>query len=220
MWYLKFKYRHSDCIYAQKLQELNVNGYFYYIGEYIKGDYTYTSAMLQLIGDKKAVKKYIKYLKNHKKISKIEIYENVVFILAKHKKELVLYESAYGPQLIYTSPAYLSKEGYEIMEVACWDRKPLQDLIASLEKNKTTTYFEILQFKQKKLDDIYVAKLLPKLPEKQKEAITLAFKKGYYNFPRRINLDKLAGISKISKQTFRENLRKAEAKLIPKLISE
>ncbi|MDD5191576.1 MAG: helix-turn-helix domain-containing protein, partial [Candidatus Nanoarchaeia archaeon] len=112
------------------------------------------------------------------------------------------------------------KEGFEITEVACWDRKVLQDLINSLEKNKTTTYFEILQFNEKKMEEMYISKLLPKLPIKQKEAITLALKNGYYNYPRKVNLDKLAKVSKVSKQTFRENLRKAEAKIIPKFISE
>jgi len=220
MWYLKVKYQHSDCIYAPKLQELNLNGFFYFVGEYTKGNYIYTSAMIQLIGDEGNIKKYVRYLKNHKEINKIEVYDNLVFVLAKHKKELVLYEAGYGPQLIYTTPTYLNKEGYEIIEVASWNRKSLQNYIDSLEKNKTTTYFEILQFNQKKMEDIYVAKLLPKLPEKQKQAITLAFKHGYYEFPRKNDLDKLAKIPNVSKQTYRENLRKAEAKIIPKFISE
>lgn len=220
MWYLKFKYKHSDCIYAKKLQELSLNGHFYYIGKYVQGNYVYTSTVIRLIGDEKNVNEYKRYLKNHKNIVKFEAYDNIIFVLAKHKKELVLYEAAYDPKLIYTVPAYLSKEGFEIVEVACWERKPLVDLIDSLEKNKTTMYFEILQFKERKLDDIYVAKLLPRLPEKQKQALITAFKNGYYEFPRKINLDKLAKIAKVSKQTFRENLRKAEAKIIPKLISE
>ena len=220
MWYLKYKYKHSDCIYVDKLKELNLNGYFYYLGEYVKGRYVYTSAMIQLIGEEKAIKKYIRYLKNHKDIIRFEVYENILFILAKHKKELSLYEAVYSPILIYPAPAYLNKEGFEVIEVASWDRKAIEILIKSIEKNKTTTYFEILQFRQRKLDDIYVSKLLPKLAEKQKQAITLAFKNGYYNFPRKINLDKLAEASKVSKQTFRENLRKAEAKIIPKFISE
>lgn len=220
MWYLKFKYKHNDCIYAKKLQELKLHGFFYYIGEYIQGKQVYTSSMIQLVGDEKNIGQYKKYLKNHKNIVKIEAYENILFVLAKHKKELVLYEAAYGPKLIYTAPAYLSKDGFEIIEVACWERKPLENLINSLEKNKTTIHFEILQFKEKILDDVYVAKLLPKLPEKQKRAIIMAFKNGYYEFPRKINLDKLAEMSKVSKPTFRENLRKAEAKIIPKMISE
>jgi hypothetical protein len=220
MWYLKYKYKHSDCIYAPKLQELNLNGYFYYLGEYVKGDYVYTSAMLHLIGEEKAIKRYIRYIKNHKDVVNLEVYENLIFILAKHKKELSLYEAVYNPILIYPAPAYLGKEGFEVIEVASWDRKAIQNLISSIEKNKTTTYFEILQFKEKVLEEVYVSRLMPKLASKQKEAITIAFRNGYYNFPRKINLDELAKSMKVSKQTFRENLRKAEAKIIPKFISE
>jgi predicted DNA binding protein len=56
------------------------------------------------------------------------------------------------------------------------------------------------------------------MPEKQKQAMNLAIKNGYYNYPRKTNLDNLAKIAKVSKQTFQENLRKAENKLIPSLI--
>jgi len=220
MWYLKIKYKHSDCLYSPKLQELNLNVHFYYLGEYLKGKYVHTSAIQQIIGERKNIKKYIKYMKSHPKIIKIEIYGDVILTLARHRKDILLYEAVYSPELIYPAPAYLSKDGYEIIELSCWNRKPLQELINSFEKNKTTTFFKILQFHEKKLDDIYLVRLLPKLPEKQKKAILLAFKNGYYQFPRKINLDKLAKIMKISKQTFRENLRKAETKLIPKLISE
>jgi len=195
-------------------------GEVHFLGHYVKGNYVYTSAMQYLIGSEKNIRKYIQYMKNHRKIVKIEIYGNVILTLAKHKKELEVYKSVYNPAFIYPAPAYLSKDGFEIIEIACWDRRPLQELIKTLENNKTTEYFEILKFIEKKMDDIYVSRLLPKLPPKQKEAIKLAFQHGYYKFPRQISLDKLAKIAKVSKPTFRENLRKAEAKLIPKLISE
>ena len=67
---------------------------------------------------------------------------------------IVLYKAVYNPILIYPAPTYLSKEGFEITEVACWDRKVLQNLIKSLEKNKTTEYLEILHFIDKSMDDI------------------------------------------------------------------
>lgn len=220
MWYLKFKYKHSDCIYAPKLEELNLSIFFHYIGNYIKGNYIYTSAIQHLIGEEKDIKKYIKYMKTHQKIIKIEVYGDVIFTLAEHRKELKVYRAIYDPIFIFPTPAYLSEDGFEIIEVACWERKPLQELITALEKNKTTTHFEILKFIEKEMDDIYVSKLLPKLSEKQEKAIKLAFKEDYYKFPRKTSLDKLSKIAKVSKPTFRENLRKAEAKLIPKLISE
>jgi len=220
MWYLKFKYKHSDCIYAPKLEELGLSIYFYYMGNYVKENYVYTSAIQHLIGREKDIKAYITYMKTHPKIVNIEVYGNVIFTLAKHKKELRVYGAVYNPIFIYPAPAYLSKEGFEIIEIACWKREPLQELIDSLEKNKTTIHFEVLKFVEKKIDDLYVSRLLPKLSPKQKEAVELSFKHGYYKFPRNISLDDLSKMANVSKQTFRENLRKAEAKLIPKLLSE
>jgi len=43
----------------------------------------------------------------------------------------------------------------------------------------------------------------------------LAVKQGYYNFPREIYLDELAKISRVKRQSYQENLRKAERKIIP-----
>lgn len=220
MWYLKFKYRHSDCIYAPKLQELKLNVFFHHLGYFIKGNYIYTSAMQHLVGKESSIRKYLRYMKNHRKIVKAEAYGNIIFTLAKHKKEYEVYSAAYNPAFIYPAPAYLSKDGFEVVEIAFWERKKLEDLIKFLKSNKTTTYFEIMRFVNRKMDNIYVSKLLPELPQKQDEAITLAFREGYYEFPRKTNLDKLAKMAKVSKPTFRENLRKAEAKIIPKLVSE
>ena len=220
MWYLKFKYKHSDCIYAPKLKELDLNGFFYHANNYTKGNFVYTSAIIRLVGDELNIKRYVRYLKNHKAIVKIEVYDKIMFVLAKHKRDVLIYEIIYNPALIYPAPAYMSKEGFEIIEVASWERKAIENLISSYEKSKTTEYFEILQFKDRKMDELYISRLLPKLPPKQKEAITLAFKNKYYSFPRKINLDELAKFMKVSKQTFRENLRKAEAKIIPTFISE
>ncbi len=220
MWYLKFKYKHSDCIYLTKLKELGLSVHFYFLGFYEKGNYTYTTALQHILGEESKVKKYIRYMKNHSKVVNIETHDNVIITTAKHKKEIELYSRGYDQMFMHPSPAYLSEDGFEIIEIAFWSRKPLQDFIKTLEKNKTTTHFEILRFEEKKMEDIYVSKLLPKLPSKQEEAIRLAFQNGYYDFPRKTDLNKLAKITKISKPTFRENLRKAEAKILPKLISK
>jgi len=220
MWYLKFKYKHKDCIYAPKLGELGLSVHFYFLGFYEKGDYTYTTALQHIFGEKYKIKKYINYMKRHPKIIDIEIYGDVIITLAKHKKEIELYAQGYDQMFMHPSPAYLSEDGFEIIEIAFWSRKPIQDFIKVLEKNKTTTHFEILRFEEKNMEHVYVSKLLPKLPKMQEKAITLAFQNRYYDFPRKTNLDKLAKIAKVSKPTFRENLRKAEAKILPKIISK
>ena len=145
MWYLKFKYKHKDCIYSPKLEELGLLVHFYFLGFYEKRNYNYTTALQHIFGDKSQIKKYISYMKKHPKIVNIEIYGDVIITVAKHRKEIELYSKGYNQMFIRPSPAYVSKEGFEIIEIAFWDRKPLQDFIKALERNKTTTVTPVVE---------------------------------------------------------------------------
>ncbi len=68
--------------------------------------------------------------------------------------------------------------------------------------------------RKENLKDIASLEFAPSLTEKQFEALKLAYKEGYYNYPRRKTLPQLAGSIKKSYSTFHENLSKAENKLI------
>ena len=220
MWYLKIKYKHSDCLYTNKSHKLNISIFHYYLGSYVKGQYVYSSVFQHFEGEENNIKKYINYLKSSKRIVRLEIFDKSVLILTKNNKELKTYSALYNPMFLYPNPATVDKDGFEIVEIAFWEKKPLADLINKLKKDKTTVYFEILKFVNSKMENLYVTRLLPKLPLQQKKAIQLAYQYGYYEYPRSINLEKLSKMSKVSKATFRESLRRAEAKLIPKLISK
>lgn len=217
MWYLKFKLRHSDCILSPLVEKYNLQVEFYPLGHYIKGNFVYTSAIHTVKGDERNIKKYIRDLKKDKRVKKIEI-SKVIFTLTKEPSSLRTYQAIYNSQLFYITPGFNSSDGKEMWEIACWDRKPLQNLINIMEKASTTIYFEVLRFEEKNIDDIYILQLFPQLPEKQKQAIELAYKSGYYQFPKKTNLDKLAKIARVSKATFQENLKKAEARLMPLLL--
>jgi len=54
--------------------------------------------------------------------------------------------------------------------------------------------------------------------DKQLEALTHAFKKGYYELPRMVFLENLAKEMKIHRRTYEEHLRKAEKKIMSYLI--
>lgn len=221
MWHLKFRYRHTDCIVVPLLEKHSLTIQLFHIGRYTKGDYIYVTFIQILNGALEGISKYARDLQKNKKILRLErLNENTFMTLAKHKREIELYGSAYDPQFISATPSYWDEKGFEVHELISWEKKPLQEHIRILKRNKTTEYFELLSFTEKKLDNIYTMNLFPKLAPKQEKAIKLAFTKGYYEFPRRISLDKLAKLVGVAKPTFRENLRKAEAKLIPKMISE
>lgn len=190
----------------------------YPLGHYTKGKTLFLSSVHILQGEEKNKKKFLNYLKKNKKVSKIEISQNIIFLESKenlYKKE---FELVYDPKLFHPTPVINTIEGDEIWEVACWNRKPLENLIKFLRKSKAVSYFELLKFVEKNLEDVYLLQLLPKLSPKQRQAIELAYSKGYYRFPKKTDLNKLARIMKISKVTFREYLKKAEAKLMPLLL--
>jgi predicted DNA binding protein len=220
MWYLKFKVKHSDCIFAPLAEKYGVSIEFYPLSYYRQGGYVYTAAIHNAKGEEKAVRNYLRDLKKVKRVVKMEV-SKVVFTLTKEKISLgAHYEAIYNPMLFYVTPGHNSSDGFEVWEMASWDRKQLENLIQLIEKAKTTEGFEVLKFEEKNLDDIYILQLFPQLPKKQKEAIEIAYKEGYYRFPRKTNLDKLAKIRKVSKQTFQENLKKAENRLMPLLLRE
>jgi|SRR3989344_6594253 len=217
MWYLKFKLRHSDCILAPLVEKYNLSVEFYPLGHYIKGNHVYVSAIHTAKGREEDIKKYVRDLKKNERVVRIEV-SKVIFTLVRESLSKKTYQTIYNPKLIYVSPGHNTADGYESWEIACWERKPLEDLIKAMEEAKTTLYFEVLRFEEKELDDVYVMGLFPQMPKKQREAMELAYASGYYRFPKETNLDKLAKMSRVSKQTFQENLKKAESRLMPLLL--
>jgi predicted DNA binding protein len=55
------------------------------------------------------------------------------------------------------------------------------------------------------------------LTPRQLEAVELAYRKGFYYYPRRVHIAELAGEAKLSRSTYQEHLRLAEVKLIRSL---
>jgi predicted DNA binding protein len=96
--------------------------------------------------------------------------------------------------------------------MACWDKEPLMQILERLPKE-----FEIKlkSITQTKISDIFLPHVMPKLSDKQKEVINLAVKRGYYEFPRKVNLNGLAKELKLSKPTLQQHLRTAEKKVVP-----
>ncbi|MBI2045757.1 helix-turn-helix domain-containing protein [Candidatus Pacearchaeota archaeon] len=111
------------------------------------------------------------------------------------------------------------RSGFEIWNVASWDRKHLEKIIR-LSKSPMIINFKLLEFNKKIIHDVYISNLLPKLSPQQLEALRLAFENGYYEFPKKTNLDKLARLMKIKKATYQEHLKRAESKIIPFIIGQ
>ena len=102
----------------------------------------------------------------------------------------------------------------EHWEVASYEKEVLMKFLDNLRKEKGI-HVDLEKFHNVKLDTIYFPKIMPSLSPKQRESYQLAVEEGYYRYPRKATLKKLAQKLNISIATFQEHLRRAESKILP-----
>jgi len=122
--------------------------------------------------------------------------------------------------LLQISPI-IYRHGWEYYRVIAFKHKDIKGLMQRFEEKGFT--FEILR----KVDfDGFIASsltltadtLFSDLTEKQMDALLTAYTNGYYNLPRKANVQDIANKKRVSRTTYQEHLKKAENKLIASLI--
>jgi predicted DNA binding protein len=114
--------------------------------------------------------------------------------------------------LISTTPTIISEEKTTYSCIG--DQKTLSKLIEILKKHGG----KILNMSFQKA--IYQKQdMLSVLTDKQREILITAHKWGYYDYPRRINSEKLSEKVSISKPTLVQHLRKAEGRILSEIMT-
>lgn len=213
MWLLKLKIKH-DCTIGNRCEKFKVNSYSIPLSNWKENNYFYTSERHTLEGNQENIKEFFIDIKKDKRVKNLEISGNTLFFIGKSKERIP--SNFYNQKMFFPRPVFVDKEGYEYWEVASYNRNVLSGFLKILQK-QDYEHLEILQFKNIKLNNIYFPAIAPNLTEKQKNVFQLAVENGYYDIPKRTDLKKLAAIAKISLATYQEHLKRAEAKIIPKL---
>lgn len=213
MWITRLKIKH-DCIIGNRCEKFKVTTTGTAFNVFQEKGITYSPQIQTLHGEKSNIKSFIKDLKKDKRVKNLEVEGNTIFYTEIRKEKIP--SSFYHPKLIYVKPVFVDINGFEYWEVASWTKKILTEFIGHIEKEIKN--LEIMKIEETKLTDIYFSRLMPKLTENQKRAVELAFENGFYEWPKKTNLIKLAKIMNVSVPTFREHLKRAEEKLMPDLI--
>ncbi|MEK6952613.1 MAG: helix-turn-helix domain-containing protein [Nanoarchaeota archaeon] len=204
------------------IKKTGITLYYYPLNHYTKGNSYYFIASGVIAGAEEQKKEFFKEFRKLKKYSKKRRVLNyletkgdfLTFITSETKSEELkkFIHIYYNPAVIHVKPAVIYPTLEEEQEIACIDRKILEKMISIARKR----YKGGLSYlKQEKIADIGILSILPKITEKQKRALHLAIEKGYYEYPRQIELEKLAKFMNISLSTYQAHLRKAERKLLP-----
>lgn len=191
--------------------KFKVDDYVYLLNSWEeKGKFCYTELHI-LDGETANVKKFIRDFKKEKTLSKFETEDNWIFTLNKlNKKESSEYWAIFDRRIIYVKPVVQRLDGYEDWELASWNKDALMKVMDNSHFD-----MKLLSVGKLKKSDLFLPQVQPEISEKQRKALNTAIKNGYYSFPRKTDLNKLSKIAGISKQSFQENLRRAENKLVP-----
>lgn len=214
VWIARFKLKDDEDIYSPVCIKLKIDFFATPYTNFVKGEKVNLIVGGIISGSKENKDRFVEEIKKNKRVASIERYHDFIFVHAQHslsresKAEIRIF---YNPQFIRVKPVHVSSDGWEYWEVACLDREKLNELVQAAKK-----YYhgELFSIKKEKIKRISSLELTFDLTEKQLEAIKLAFKEGYYLYPRSLTLPKLAKILGKSYSTFQEHLRKAENKLV------
>lgn len=218
MWVLKLKLMHKDCHIVPRCKKFNVISYAYPTSSYTKNGKRLLTAIHFIQGEGKNKKRFFNDLKKDERIRKLEISGDIYSYEVELEKKGEHVQLYFNPALSFVKPVINSSDGFEYWEIACFDKNILMKFVDDLKKHMD--YFEILKFKNEKLKNIYFPNVLPSLSNKQKEVIEYAYKRGYYSYPKKVDLHQLAKELKISVPTLQEHIRKAEIKLLPFIIEQ
>jgi len=209
MWVAKIKFESKGTLIGSKASKYNVDLFGFPLSYHYEKRWVIVQIAGTMFGDEKNKKDFIKSLKKEKRAINLELKNDFLIGVIK---EPIYSRCIYNKDIIHISPAFISREGYEVINAGSFDRKKLMNLVELFEKKYGG---KLISVQKKKIGSISVVRVHPELTEKQKKAMELAIKHGYYHSPRKIDLKRLARLSGLSFSTYQVHLRKAEEKLIP-----
>ncbi len=205
MWIAKFRFYTKEMLFGKiaKKYKVVLTGYPIYC--YEKGNISY----LNFIGTAKGENAKLAFneLKKNKNVIRLEEQNNFSNLYIKEPKK---YAPFYSPYFIHLTPTIVDETGLYHFHIGSSDRKELEKLLSMLDKEYD---FKLLSLKEEKISKISIMGTQPNLTNKQKAAYELATSKGYYDYPKKIDLKKLAKLSEVSYATFQQHLKYAEKKI-------
>jgi len=209
MWTAKITFDGSTALIGSKTQKHKINILVFPLSYSYEKNSIIVHITGNILGKEENIKNFVKEFKKEKRVINFELNDN--FFIGTIK-EPIKTKNMYNKNLIHLAPTLIDENSQEHIIIGSFNKKFLEKAIKTLKKYGKV---KLNYIKEKKIKNISIIQQHPELTSKQKQAIELAIKHGYYKYPRKIELKKLAKLMKISYSTYQAHLRKAEQKLLP-----
>jgi hypothetical protein len=172
-----------------------------------------------------ALKSYIQDIKSFNRLAKdvfvIGKNDLEAYIHGRFPTESTFYENVFSLEFMPTNITI--HKGNEYWTVLVYEDK-LKETLKKLSQLKDVRFEVESISKLKSLEDETPADIIDEisltLSAKQKRVLVEAYKSGYFEWPRRMNLNELAGRFGIAKSTCLHHIRTAEQKILKRFIEE
>lgn len=215
MWVLKLKVESKIQFLGRMAIKHNVSMTGYPLSSYEeKGELNLVSCGF-MFGTEENKKNLLTDLKKQPELVEIQMKDDFAIIVTKQPE---FTKPLWDPKIIRPSPTIINcREKKHIWELASFNREILEDVLKLSIKYLGA---ELLKFREEKVSNISIAKILPKLSLKQKQVLEIAINNGYYDYPKKNNMKDLAKKMGLSYSTFQQHLKVAEGKIIPSIYKE
>ena len=212
MWIAKFKLIH-DCMFTNRCVKFGVSLQSIPLTVFRLRGKTYTSSLHHASGEKSSIDAFFADLKKERGVKKMESKGATLFVVEKTGTQAIQFHT---PMVFFVKPVLMSSSGYELWEIASWEKAELTKFIGNI--GRKVGQVQLVKLAQKPIANIFYPRLMPDLTKNQKQALELAIEEGYYQVPRKTGLRALAKLMGLSLSTYQAHLRKAEQKMIPNIL--
>jgi predicted DNA binding protein len=162
-----------------------------------------------VFGEEDGKKGFVEGLRASDRSVNVENSGDFVVVEIKESPDLA---GMYEHKILHLEPALVREDGKEFWVIGSWEKSDLMDFVDLVEDKYNA---KLLSINQKEMSNFSMISIHPDITEKQKQALGLAIKKGYYDYPRKTSIEELAKLSGLSFSTYHAHLRKAEQKMLP-----
>lgn len=209
MWVAKVRLDGQKAILGSKCKQCRVSLIGYPVSTFHTNQGVFVFVASFIVGPERNVQHFFKEVKKDKRIVQAEREDS--FIICQIK-EPPRHAKAYVSDMIHLEPIIIREDGMQFWKIGSWDKKRITDFVEVVEK---THQGEIISIKKEKVTNFSFLSMQPPLTHNQSKALEIAIQRGYYEYPRSVDIQKLAKDSGLSFSTYHAHLRKAENKLLP-----